>query len=236
MGELVARVGAFDWKRIERELDARGYALTGPILAPDECAAMIALYPEREKFRSRIEMARHGYGVGDYKYFAYPLPGEIAELRTALYRRLAPIASRWSREMRLEAQYPASLKNFVGLCHAHGQNRPTPLMLRYDAGGYNCLHQDLYGEIAFPFQFTCTLSDRGRDFDGGELLLVEQRPRAQSRGEAIAPSAGCGVIFANRYRPAVGARGHYRLNVRHGVSTVTRGERYALGIIFHDAK
>ncbi|MGB6555641.1 MAG: 2OG-Fe(II) oxygenase, partial [Candidatus Binataceae bacterium] len=236
MGELAARAGALDWKRIERDLDARGYALTGPILAPDECAAMIALYPEREKFRSRIEMARHGYGVGDYKYFAYPLPGEIAELRTALYRRLAPIASRWSREMRIEAQYPASLKNFVALCHAHGQNRPTPLMLRYDAGGYNCLHQDLYGEIAFPFQFTCTLSDRGRDFDGGELLLVEQRPRAQSRGEAIAADAGCGVIFANRYRPAVGARGHYRLNVRHGVSTVTRGERYALGIIFHDAK
>lgn len=236
MAEIAARTGALDWKRIERELDARGYAITERILTPDECAALIALYPEREKFRSRVEMARHGYGVGDYKYFAYPLPAEIAELRTAMYRMLAPIANRWARELRLDAEYPASLKSFVARCHAQGQNRPTPLMLRYDAGGYNCLHQDLYGEIAFPLQFTCTLNERGRDFDGGELLIVEQRPRAQSRGEAIASGAGCGVIFANRYRPAAGARGHYRLNVRHGVSTVTRGERYALGIIFHDAK
>ncbi len=236
MHELAARVIALDWKQIERELDARGYALTERILAPRECAALIALYPERTKFRNRVEMARYRYGVGDYKYFAYPLPAEVAAIRTAMYRKLAPIANRWAREMRIGAEYPAALKTFLARCHAHGQERPTPLMLRYDAGGYNCLHQDLYGEIAFPLQFTCTLNERGRDFEGGELLLVEQRPRAQSRGEAIAPGAGCGVIFANRYRPVAGARGYSRLNVRHGVSTVTRGERYALGIIFHDAK
>ena len=236
MHELAARVIALDWKQIERDLDARGYALTERILAPRECAALIALYPERTKFRNRVEMARYRYGVGDYKYFAYPLPAEVAAIRTAMYRKLAPIANRWAREMRIGAEYPASLKTFLARCHAHGQERPTPLMLRYDAGGYNCLHQDLYGEIAFPLQFTCTLNERGRDFEGGELLLVEQRPRAQSRGEAIATGAGCGVIFANRYRPVAGARGYSRLNVRHGVSTVTRGERYALGIIFHDAK
>ncbi|HUY26281.1 MAG TPA: 2OG-Fe(II) oxygenase [Candidatus Binataceae bacterium] len=236
MHELATRVAALDWKQIERELDARGYALTARILSPDECAALIALYPERGKFRSRVEMARHRYGQGDYKYFAYPLPREIAALRTALYKRLAPIANRWTRELGIAADYPAGLKSFLAQCHAHGQSRPTPLMLRYDAGGYNCLHQDLYGEIAFPLQFTCTLGERGRDFEGGDLLLVEQRPRAQSRGEAIAAAAGCGVIFANRYRPAQSARGYYRVAVRHGVSTITRGERYALGIIFHDAK
>ncbi|MGH7778585.1 MAG: 2OG-Fe(II) oxygenase [Candidatus Binataceae bacterium] len=235
-GELGARVDELDWGRIEAELDARGYAVTKRIIAARECEALMALYPERDKFRSRVEMARFRYGLGDYKYFAYPLPDAIAQLRVALYDRLAPIANRWARELRSGAEYPASLESFLALCHQHGQNRPTPLMLRYDAGGYNCLHQDLYGEIAFPLQFTCTLNERGRDFDGGELLLVEQRPRAQSRGEAIASGAGCGVIFANRYRPVPSARGHSRLNVRHGVSTVARGERYALGIIFHDAK
>ena len=232
----VAGIAALDWTRIESDLDARGYAVTDRILSPRECAALVALYPCREKFRSRVEMGRHRYGEGDYKYFAYPLPREVAAMRTALYRKLAPIANRWARAMRLGAEYPASLNSFLAQCHARGQTRPTPLILHYGTGGYNCLHQDLYGEIAFPLQFTCTLSERGVDFDGGDLLIVEQRPRAQSRGYAIAAGAGCGVIFPNRYRPAAGARGHYRLNVRHGVSTITHGERYALGIIFHDAK
>jgi uncharacterized protein len=229
------RVAALDWTRIERDLDAQGYALTGTILSASECAELIALYPERERFRSRIVMERLRYGVGEYKYFARPMPPVVEDLRTELYSRLAPTANRWAERMRSRDSYPATLADFLKVCAAHGQTRPTPLILRYEQGGYNCLHQDLYGEIAFPLQFTCALSRRRLDFKGGELLLVEQRPRAQSRGEAIALDAGEGIIFANRYRPAAGARGFHRVNMRHGVSTITSGVRYALGIIFHDA-
>jgi hypothetical protein len=181
-------------------------------------------------------MARLGYGVGEYKYFTQPLPALVAELRTALYRRLAPIANRWSKLLGGGHEFPRSVGEYLKACHAAGQSRPTPLLLRYQAGGYNCLHQDLYGELAFPLQFTCLLSQRGSDYEGGESLLVEQRPHAQSRGEAIVLDRGAALIFPNRYRPVAGARGHYRVSVRHGVSTVRRGERYALGIIFHDAK
>ncbi len=234
--EFASRVAALDWKRIESELDGRGYALTGRIFAPGECRDLIAMYPDRERFRSRIDMARLRYGDGEYKYFAYPLPEIVAELREAFYAHLAPIANRWARGLKSGADYPQTLSAFIEICREHGQDRPTPLMLKYQAQGYNCLHQDLYGEVAFPLQFTCALSVCGRDFTGGELLLVEQRPRAQSRGVAIAEESGCGVIFPNRYRPIQGARGHYRVNVRHGVSTITSGTRYALGIIFHDAK
>jgi len=236
MDAAADRVAALDWVQLERDLDNHGYALTGSLLSPEECASLIALYDNRDRFRSRVDMARFRYGVGEYKYFARPLPPEVAELRTALYRRLAPIANRWSEAMGTDETFPRSLAEFVKLCHAHGQTRPTPLLLRYEAGGYNCLHQDLYGEIAFPLQFTCLLSQRGHDYDGGESLLVEQRPRAQSRGEAIGLDLGCAIIFPNRYRPVAGTRGHFRVNVRHGVSTITRGTRYALGIIFHDAK
>ena len=213
----------------------QGYATIGVILRASECAALIALYPDRDRFRSRVVMERHSYGVGEYKYFARPMPPLVEELRAAMYSRLAPTANRWAERMRTGDSYPASIGEFLKICAAHGQSRPTPLILRYESGGYNCLHQDLYGEVAFPLQFTCALSRRGQDFEGGELLLVEQRPRAQSRGEAIALDAGEGIIFANRYRPAAGARGFHRVNLRHGVSTIKSGVRYAMGVIFHDA-
>ena len=231
IGERVARL---DWKRIERDLDARGYAVTGKILRARECAGLIALYPDRERFRSRIVMERLRYGVGEYKYFARPMPEIVEQLRTELYGRLVATANRWAERLGGRSSYPDSLSGFLKMCAAHGQSRPTPLILRYEAGGYNCLHQDLYGEVAFPIQFTCALSRRGRDFEGGELILVEQRPRAQSRGEAIALEQGEGIIFANRYRPVAGTRGFHRVNMRHGVSTVTVGLRYAMGVIFHD--
>jgi hypothetical protein len=233
---IKTRIAKLEWDRIERELDSNGYALTGRVLSAAECAGLIALYPERDRFRSRIDMARLRYGVGEYKYFARPLPPLVQELRTALYPRLAPTANRWASMLGQQETYPPTLAAFLKSCAAHAQERPTPLLLRYQAGGYNCLHQDLYGEVAFPLQFTCVLSRRGRDFDGGEFLLVEQRPRAQSRGEAISMDQGEAIIFTNRYRPAAGARGHYRVNVRHGVSTLRRGERYSLGVIFHDAR
>ena len=233
---IKARVAAFDWPRIDRELDASGYALTGPVLTRAECTELIALYPQRERFRSRVDMTRLRYGVGEYKYFARPLPKIIEQLRATLYGRLAPAANRWGKLLDDDEPYPASLSAFIESCAEHGQARPTPLLLRYETGGYNCLHQDLYGDVAFPFQFTCVLSKLGDDFEGGEFLLVEQRPRAQSRGEAIVMDQGEGIIFTNRYRPVAGTRGHYRVNVRHGVSTLHGGERYSLGIIFHDAR
>ncbi len=229
------RVAALDWARIERDLDAQGYATTGAILRTPECAELIALYGDRERFRSRVVMERHHYGVGEYKYFARPMPPLVEDLRVAMYLKLTSTANRWAERMRTGESYPPSLAEFLKVCAAHEQTRPTPLILRYEQGGYNCLHQDLYGEVAFPLQFTCALSRRGRDFEGGELLLVEQRPRAQSRGEAIALDAGEGIIFANRYRPAAGARGYHRVNMRHGVSTIKSGVRYAMGVIFHDA-
>ena len=235
VASIVDRVAALDWARIARDLDAQGYATTGTVLRAAECAELIALYPDRDRFRSRVVMERHRYGVGEYKYFARSMPPLVEDLRVAMYRELAATANRWAERMRSRDSYPASLDEFLKVCAAHGQTRPTPLILRYEQGGYNCLHQDLYGEVAFPLQFTCALSRRGRDFDGGELLLVEQRPRAQSRGEAIALDAGEGIIFANRYRPAAGTRGYNRVNLRHGVSTIRSGVRYAMGVIFHDA-
>ena len=233
---IKSRIAQLDWPRIDRELDTNGYALTGAVLTAEQCATLIALYPERERFRSRVDMTRLRYGVGEYKYFARPLPKIVQELRAQLYHRLAPVANRWSKLLDDSEPYPASLAAFVKSCAAQGQERPTPLLLYYKAGGYNCLHQDLYGDVAFPLQFTCVLSHRDRDFEGGEFLLVEQRPRAQSRGEAISMDQGEGIIFTNRYRPLAGTRGHYRVNVRHGVSTLRTGERYSLGIIFHDAR
>ena len=232
---IVDRIEALDWERIARDLDAQGYATTGPVLRAAECTELIALYPDRNRFRSRVVMERLRYGVGEYKYFARPMPPLIEDLRIAMYRELAATANRWAERMRSRESYPASLDEFLKVCAAHGQTKPTPLILRYEQGGYNCLHQDLYGEVAFPLQFTCALSRRGRDFEGGELLLIEQRPRAQSRGEAIALDAGEGIIFANRYRPTAGTRGYHRVNLRHGVSTIKSGVRYAIGVIFHDA-
>lgn len=233
---IAERAAALDWNDLIGNLDSRGYALTPVLLTPGECAALAALYQKREHFRSRIEMARFGYGLGEYKYFANPLPSIVAELRAAIYPRLAALASQWMRSLKIEMAFPEALADFLDFCHAHGQVRPTPLLLRYAAGGFNCMHQDLYGEIFFPLQLTVQLSHREVDFAGGEFLLMEQRPRAQSRAEALTLEQGQAVIFATRWRPVKGARGHYRVNIRHGVSTIRSGNRVTLGIIFHDAK
>lgn len=232
---ISARIGALDWSAIGAELDGRGAATTGPLLTPEECGALAALYDEDTPFRSRIVMARHGFGSGEYKYLAYPLPEIIAELRASLYSRLAPVASRWFARMGSDTTFPDDHAAFVARCHAAGQPRPTPLILRYEAGDYNCLHQDLYGPTVFPIQVAFLLSVPDHDFTGGEFVLVEQRPRMQSRPEVIALRQGEGVIFAVNERPVHGTRGDYRVKLRHGVSRVRTGRRHTLGVIFHDA-
>jgi uncharacterized protein len=231
-----ARIAGLDWDAIRASIDDRGYATTPALLTPAECHEMIGLYDHRETFRSRVVMERFGYGLGEYKYFAAPLPPLVSALRIAFYERLAPIASDWMRLLRLGEGFPATLDAFLEICRRAGQIKPTPLMLRYEAGGFNCMHQDLYGEVFFPIQITIVLSRRGADFDGGEFLLTEQRPRAQSRGEAITLDCGEAIMFATRWRPVRGARGYYRVNVRHGVSRLKVGRRFSLGIIFHDSK
>jgi hypothetical protein len=233
---ITDRLAALDWPSLTASLDAHGYALTPALLTPAECVYLASLYDIRDHFRSRVEMARFGYGLGEYKYFAYPLPDVVAELRAAIYPRLAPFANCWMAALKLEGIFPDSLSGFLTLCREHGQTRPTPLLLRYDPGGYNCMHQDLYGEIFFPLQMTCLLSKREKDFTGGEFMLAEQHPRAQSRCEAISLEQGEAIIFATRWRPVKGVRSFHRVNVRHGVSTIRSGHRTTLGIIFHDAK
>ena len=230
-----AAVDRFDWGRIESDLDAYGAAVAPKLLAPEACRAIAALYPDDARFRSTVVMARHGFGRGEYKYFAEPLPDPVGELRHDLYPRLAPIANRWNGAMGVPTRYPAEHKAFRAECRAAGQTRPTPLMLRYGAGDYNCLHQDVYGALWFPLQVAILLSAPGRDFSGGEFVLTEQRPRMQSRAEVVSLGQGDGVIFAVRDRPAQGARGPYRVALRHGVSRIKSGERFTLGIIFHDA-
>jgi len=230
------RLAHLDWKAIEASLWQRGYAKIEPLLTVEECEAVLALYAQDEYFRSRIEMRRFLFGEGEYKYFKYPLPSLVQALREQVYPRLVGIAKDWSTALGEAGDFPMSLDQFLTVCRQHGQTKPTPLLLHYTAGGHNCLHQDLYGEVAFPLQLTVFLSRRERDFTGGEFLLVEQRPRAQSRGEALAPGQGEIVIFATRYRPVRGTRGYYRVNMRHGVSTVHSGSRFTLGVIFHDAK
>jgi hypothetical protein len=231
-----ARLAELGWQDIGRRLDDVGFASTPQLLTPAECEQLIGLYSDDKRFRSRIDMARFRFGEGEYKYFADPLPGLVQAVRQAAYPSLAGIANRWADRLGTGETYPEGLESFLRTCHSHGQRKPTPLVLYYKAGGYNCMHQDLYGEIAFPLQMTCLLSRPGEDFTGGELVLVEQRPRAQSRATAINLQQGEVVIFPNRYRPVPSARGYYRVNVRHGVSTITSGERYSLGVIFHDAK
>ena len=234
--DVETRLTALDWSAIEQSLWQHGYAKTPPVLTPDECAELVAMYGDEARFRSTVDMARYRFGVGEYKYFAAPLPEPVAALRTALYARLAPVANRWTTALGQPERYPPDLDAYLARCAAHGQDRPTPLLLHYTAGGYNCLHQDLYGALAFPLQVTCVLSRVGVDYAGGELLLVEQRPRAQSRGAVIVLARGEAVIFPNRHRPVRGARGWFRVTVRHGVSRVHSGERLSLGIIFHDAE
>jgi hypothetical protein len=228
-------IATLDWPRIVADLDACGCATTGPLLTPEDCTALAALYDREDGFRSRIVMARHGFGRGEYKYFANPLPTPVAALRDGFWPHLAPIANRWNEAMGLAPRFPVRHADFLARCHAAGQTRPTPLLLRYEAGDYNCLHQDLYGEHVFPLQVAILLSAPGRDFTGGEFVLTEQRPRMQSRAEVVPLGQGEGVIFAVHHRPVRGTRGTYRVNLRHGVSRIRSGRRHTLGVIFHDA-
>jgi hypothetical protein len=233
--DIIERVAALNWERISSELDAHGCAVIGPVLTPEECAALAELYDSDGIFRSRVVMARHGFGRGEYQYFTYPLPPLIAELRTGLYQPLAEIANRWNAAMGIEVCYPREHKDFLDRCHEAGQLKPTPLLLRYGPGDYNCLHQDLYGEHVFPIQVAFLLGMPGTDFTGGEFVLTEQRPRMQSRVEVVPLRQGEGVIFPVRHRPVPGTRGTYRVNLRHGVSRLRSGRRHTVGIIFHDA-
>ncbi len=232
---LAARAADLDWARIEMELDAQGCAATGPLLSATECAALAAAYDDDARYRSRVVMARHGFGKGEYKYFAYPLPDPVEALRRTCYPPLAAIANRWNEKLGETTRFPEELAAFLARCHKAGQRKPTPLVLRYGAGDYNCLHQDLYGEQVFPLQLAILLSAPGRDFTGGEFVLTEQRPRQQSRVEVVPLTQGEGVIFPVHHRPVQGTRGIYRVNMRHGVSRLRSGSRHTLGIIFHDA-
>jgi hypothetical protein len=234
--DTAARVDAIDWAQATVDLDAQGCAVLKGVLMAEECAALAAMYPDDGHFRSRVVMGRHGFGRGEYKYFAYPLPGLIAELRPALYARLAGIANRWNEAMGIDIRYPGAHAAFLKRCHDAGQTRPTPLLLQYEAGDYNCLHQDLYGEHVFPLQVAILLSQPGRDFAGGEFVLTEQRPRMQSRAEVVPLAQGDAVAFAVHHRPVQGTRGTYRVNLRHGVSRLRSGHRHTVGVIFHDAK
>jgi hypothetical protein len=224
-----------DWARVSSELDAQGHVVVEGLITRAECNALASLYPQDDLFRSRVVMGRHGFGRGEYKYFRYALPELIAGLRTSLYPRLAPIANRWADAMGLDVRYPDKHTQFIRRCHAAGQRRPTPLLLRYGVDDYNCLHQDLYGEHVFPLQLTILLSEPGRDFTGGEFVMTEQRPRMQSRPAVARLGQGDAVVFAVHQRPVQGTRGVYRVNLRHGVSRVLSGQRHTAGIIFHDA-
>lgn len=230
------RIASLDWAGIHSNLHKSGWASTGKVLTPEECRVLRDLYPEDARFRSKVVMARHRFGLGEYKYFASPLPPMVVELRESLYANLAAVANDWAMQLGSSQKYPPAHRAFIEECHARGQKRPTPLLLRYESGGYNCLHQDLYGEIYFPLQTVFLLDQPERDFAGGEFVLVEQRPRAQSRAQAISPQQGEGVIFTTRWRPVRGTRGNYRVNIRHGVSTVTRGIRHTMGLVYHDAE
>lgn len=234
--ELVTRISGINWVTAGEELDSFGCAIIGPILTPGECGSLAGLYDQGEHFRSRVVMSRHGFGRGEYQYFAHPLPSVISTLRTMLYPPLADIANRWNRAMGIEVTFPAEHQEFLTRCHTAGQTRPTPLLLQYSPGDFNCLHQDLYGEHVFPLQIAFLLSKPGRDFTGGEFVLTEQRPRMQSRAEVVPLTQGQGVIFPVHHRPVNGTRGVYRVNMRHGVSRLRSGKRFTTGIIFHDAK
>jgi uncharacterized protein len=231
---IAERVGELDWAELREQLDERGFAVTSPLLGDSECERLAELF-DGGRFRSTVDMARHRFGDGRYRYFDHPLPDEIEQLRGSFYERLAPIANDWSELLGGDAEFPLSHDELLERCRAAGQERPTPLILRYGAGDWNALHQDLYGDVFFPFQVLTVLSDPG-DFEGGQFVLLEQRPRAQSRAHVLEPPRGAFVIFPTQERPQEGKRGHYRVKLRHGVSTVTSGSRTALGIIFHDAK
>jgi uncharacterized protein len=230
------RLTGYDWNAFASELGDHGCAVLPHILAPEECRAVAALYSHEAHFRSHIHMARHGFGRGEYRYFKYPLPDLIEGLRSALYPRLASVANDWNGRMGIDRRYPHAHRDFLKECHAAGQTRPTPLLLQYGPGDFNCLHQDLYGDLVFPLQAAILLSEPGRDFTGGEFVLTEQRPRMQSRVEVVPLQQGGAVIFAVHNRPVRGSKGSYRVNLRHGVSRLRSGQRHTAGIIFHDAK
>jgi hypothetical protein len=231
--EAIARAGTAP---VAADLDDQGFAVLGRLLSPDQCGELIALYQDPGRFRSRVVMARHGFGRGEYQYFRYPLPDLIGELRTALYRHLAPIANGWHEALGNPVRFPAEHPEFLARCHGAGQRQPTPLLLQYQAGDYNCLHQDLYGDEVFPMQVVVLLAEPGRDFDGGEFVMTEQRPRMQSKVSVVPLLQGDGAVFAVHHRPMRGTRGAYRVTLRHGVSRVRAGHRHTLGIIFHDAR
>jgi len=233
--DAVARIQTLDWNRVARDLDSQGSAVLERVLDSAECHVLASLYPDDRVFRSRVVMARHGFGRGEYKYFDYPLPEIIAAFRAALYPRLVPVANRWNIALGIDIRYPERHADFLRRCHDAGQLKPTPLLLQYSEGDYNCLHQDLYGEHVFPIQVAILLSDPGKDFTGGEFVLTEQRPRMQSRPEVVPLGQGDAVAFAVHHRPVRGTRGAYRVNLRHGVSRLRSGHRHTLGIIFHDA-
>jgi hypothetical protein len=230
------RENKINWEQALGPLDERGFAVIPTALSQESCEEIASFYTDDSRFRSRIDMTRYGFGQGEYKYFTYPLPPIVQQLRSLFYPRLAPLANEWLSRLGSKARYPEKLAEFIEQCHRAGQKRPTPLILKYGAGDFNCLHQDLYGDIVFPFQVTVFLSQRGRDFEGGEFVLAEQRPRKQSRVEVLSPNQGDAAIFAVHHRPVRGARGYYRAKLRHGVSTVHSGDRYTLGVIFHDAR
>ena len=233
---ITERVAALDWERIAQDLDSHGCATVSAMLSPTECETLAQTYASDTAFRSRVVMARHGFGKGEYKYFAHPLPDAVSQLRTELYPQLAHIANRWNEALGIDVRYPDAHAAFLERCHQDGQTRPTPLLLRYGEGDYNCLHQDLYGEHVFPLQVAVLLSSPGRDFIGGEFVLTEQRPRMQSRAEVVPLGQGDAVIFPVHHRPVKGTRGYYRVNLRHGVSRLRSGHRHTVGIIFHDAR
>jgi hypothetical protein len=230
------RISALDWTAVQQSLDDHGHALTPALLSPAECAELVALYTSDHLFRSHIVMARYRFGRGDYKYFDYPLPPLVHDLRKSTYSHLSDIANSWNEALEMKFSFPRRHSEFLAACKKKGQSRATPLLLHYERGDFNCLHQDLYGDVAFPLQLTCFLSRPGIDYEGGEFVLVEQQPRAQSKAHVIVARQGEALIFATRYRPVKGTRGYYRTALRHGVSTITRGVRYTLGIIYHDAK
>ncbi|MFJ7728768.1 2OG-Fe(II) oxygenase [Neobacillus sp. NPDC097160] len=234
--DIQSRVQSLDWEAIQQELDDQGFAKLGPILTKAECESIMELYNDEQSYRTTINMARYRFGSGEYKYFSYPLPDLIQGLRESFYPELAKTANRWLGYLRKTEQYPKSHADFLKICEEKEQIRPTPLILKYEKGGYNCLHQDLYGDVFFPFQVVIILNQREQDYTGGEFLLVEQIPRAQSRGHVLTVEQGGAIIFPTNYRPSQGKKGYYKNTLRHGVSTITSGERYGLGIIFHDAK
>ena len=233
--DIAGRVDALDWGEVGNELDAHGCAVIEKLLTSEECDALTRLYPDEDIFRGRVVMARYGFGRGEYKYFRYPLPVIIADLLTSIYPWLAPIANRWNEAMGIDVRFPSEHRAFIQRCHEAGQLRPTPLLLQYESGDYNCLHQDLYGAHVFPIQLTILLAEPGRDFTGGEFVLTEQRPRMQTRPEVVPLRQGDAVVFAVHQRPVQGVRGVYKVKLRHGVSRLRSGRRHTAGIIFHDA-